>query len=221
MLALRQEPGFSHPSRLHPFGGMAKRLLDIAIAAPALVALSPLLLAAACAVKLQDKGPVFFLQPRIGFDGGVFTLLKFRTMAPDAPARLAQLLRDDPLAAREWAEKQKLSNDPRVTPIGRWLRKLSIDELPQLVNVLLGHMSIVGPRPMLVDQPAAYGPAFDVYCCARSGLTGLWQVSGRNNTTFRARADLDAHYLRAWSPWRDLQLILRTVRVVLRGDGAC
>src|SRR6185312_725015 len=173
MVILQQHLGFTDPSRLHPFGGVAKRLVDIAIAIPALILAAPMLVLVACAVKLHDGGPILFLQPRVGLDGGTFTLVKFRTMAPDSPARLAQLLREDPAAAREWAMTQKLANDPRVTRLGRLLRQSSLDELPQLLNVVLGHMSIVGPRPMLVDQPASYGPVFDAYCTARPGITGL------------------------------------------------
>lgn len=221
MLVLQQHPGFTHPSRLHPFGGAAKRLADIAIALPALILAAPLMAVIACAVKLQDGGSALFLQPRVGLDGGTFTLVKFRTMVPDGPARLAQLLRDDPAAAKEWAEKQKLIDDPRITPLGRFLRRSSLDELPQLLNVLLGHMSLVGPRPMLVDQVACYGPAFDAYCRARPGLTGLWQVSGRNTTSFRARSEMDETYLRRWSMGRDLQLIVRTFGIVFRHEGAC
>lgn len=221
MLILQQHPGFTHPSLQHPFGGAAKRLADIAIALPALILTAPLMLVVAFAVKQQDGGPVLFLQPRVGFDGGTFTLLKFRTMVQDGPARLAQLLRDDPAAAREWSEKQKLTKDPRITPLGRFLRQFSLDELPQLLNVLLGHMSLVGPRPMLLDQAGPYGPVFDAYCTARPGLTGLWQVSGRNQTSFRRRSELDAAYLKRWSIRNDLSLIARTVGVVLRHEGAC
>lgn len=221
MLILEQHPGFTHPSRLHPFGGVAKRLADLAIAVPALIMAAPLMAFVACAVKLQDGGPVLFLQPRVGLDGGTFTLVKFRTMVQDGPSRLAQLLREDPAAAREWAETQKLANDPRVTRLGRFLRRSSLDELPQLLNVVLGHMSIVGPRPMLVDQVAPYGPAFDAYCTARPGITGLWQVSGRNKTSFHRRSELDATYLQHWSIRSDLSLIVRTVGVVLRHEGAC
>jgi exopolysaccharide production protein ExoY len=221
MFIPRQRPGFTHPRFLHPYGGVAKRVADILIAAPALIVAAPLMAVVACAVKLQDGGSVLFLQPRIGLDGGLFTLVKFRTMVADGPARLAQLLRDDPVAAREWAEKQKITNDPRITPLGRFLRRSSLDEVPQLLNVLLGHMSIVGPRPMLVDQAKVYGPAFDAYCTARPGITGLWQVSGRNETSFRTRSELDQRYLQAWSLWKDLGLIMRTVSVVLGHQGAC
>src|SRR6185437_2137288 len=119
MLIAQHHPGFTHPLFLHPFGGGAKRLADIVVAAPALIVAAPLMALIACAVKLQDCGPAFFLQPRVGLDGGVFTLVKFRTMVQDGPARLATLLREDPAAAREWAEKQKITNDPRITAFGR------------------------------------------------------------------------------------------------------
>jgi exopolysaccharide production protein ExoY len=221
VLIPRSHPGFIHPRFLHPFGGVAKRVADIALAAPALLFVAPLLAAVACAVKLQDGGSVFFLQPRIGLGGGTFPMIKFRTMAPDAPQRLAQLLLEDPAAAREWNEKQKLTNDPRITPIGRFLRRSSLDEVPQLLNVVLGHMSLVGPRPMLLDQPGEYGPVFDDYCKARPGLTGLWQVSGRSNTSFRRRSELDERYLRGWSLIGDLFLMVRTVGVLLNQAGAC
>ena len=221
MLMPQHYPGFTHPMFLHPFGGVVKRLADIAIAAPALIVTAPLLAAVACAVKLQDGGPALFMQPRIGLDGGIFTLLKFRTMVQDGPDRLAQLLRENPAAAREWAEKQKITNDPRITPLGRFLRRSSLDELPQLLNVLLGHMSIVGPRPMLVDQPKVYGPAYDAYCRARPGITGLWQVSGRNDILdFERWIDLDLEYARTWSLWVDLRILLKTVVVVLLARGA-
>ena len=221
MFIPRSRPGFTDPRFLHPFGGVAKRVADIALATPALIFAAPLMAAVACAVKLQDGGSVFFLQPRVGLGGGSFPLIKFRTMASDAPERLAQLLRDDPVAAREWKEKQKLINDPRITPVGRFLRRSSLDEVPQLLNVILGHMSLVGPRPMLLDQAGEYGPAFDAYCNARPGLTGLWQVSGRNNTSFRRRSELDERYLRGWSLTRDLSLMVRTVGVLFGQVGAC
>jgi lipopolysaccharide/colanic/teichoic acid biosynthesis glycosyltransferase len=131
------------------------------------------------------------------------------------------LLRDDPEAAQEWSAKQKLTHDPRVTPLGRLLRSTSLDELPQFANVLLGHMSVVGPRPMLPEQVAEYGPGFALYCSARPGITGLWQVSGRNETTFRRRSELDEIYLRSWSLLTDLSLVFRTVKVVAARRGAC
>lgn len=221
MFIPRSRPGFTHPRFLHPFGGTAKRVADIALATPALIFAAPLLAVVALAVKLQDGGSVFFVQPRIGLGGGAFPLIKFRTMAPDAQERLAQLLLEDPAAAREWNEKQKLTNDPRITRIGHFLRRSSLDEVPQLLNVVLGHMSLVGPRPMLLDQAGEYGPVFDAYCSARPGLTGLWQVSGRSNTTFRRRSELDQRYLRGWSLIGDLFLMFRTIGVLFGQVGAC
>jgi exopolysaccharide production protein ExoY len=204
-----------------PFGGVLKRILDVLIALAALIVLAPVMLAVALAVKVQDGGPVLFVQSRVGRGGVEFKFLKYRTMVTDGPALLERLIRDNPELAREWREKQKLVRDPRVTMIGGFLRRSSLDELPQLVNVLLGDMSIVGPRPMLREQVAAYGPVYERYCRARPGITGLWQVSGRNETTFSRRSDLDQAYLRAWSIRGDLFLILRTFDVVLRQRGAC
>jgi exopolysaccharide production protein ExoY len=204
-----------------PFGGAPKRALDLAIAAPALILLSPLMLLIALAIKVQDGGPVFFGQPRVGRDGRLFWCLKFRSMVERAEDQIRSLLLEDPNAAREWREKQKLAKDPRVTPLGRLLRVTSADELPQLVNVLLGDMSIVGPRPILPEQIDDYGAAFARYCTARPGITGLWQVSGRNETTFHRRSEFDETYLRAWNLLADVVLLARTVSVVLRGRGAC
>ena len=204
-----------------PFGGAAKRSLDVLISLAALIWLAPVMLAIALAVKVQDGGPILFCQRRIGRNGDEFLFIKFRTMVVDASALLERLIRTDSEAAREWKEKQKLTRDPRVTLIGGFLRRTSLDELPQLMNVLLGDMSIVGPRPILPEQIEEYGPGFDLYCRARPGLTGLWQVSGRNETTFQRRSELDAIYLQGWNMRCDLSLIIRTFDVVLQQRGAC
>lgn len=204
-----------------PFGGVVKRTLDVFIALAALIILAPVMLAVALAVKVQDGGPILFVQQRVGRGGAEFKFLKYRTMVPHDATFLERLIQDDPELAREWREKQKLTRDPRVTVIGGFLRRSSLDELPQFVNVLVGDMSIVGPRPMLREQIEAYGPAYKRYCRARPGITGLWQVSGRSETTFSRRSDLDRAYLRAWSVRRDLLLILRTFGAVLRQRGAC
>jgi lipopolysaccharide/colanic/teichoic acid biosynthesis glycosyltransferase len=204
-----------------PFGGPLKRAFDLAFALPALIFLAPMLVLLALAVKVQDGGPVFFSQPRIGRDGRLFSCLKFRSMVVRAEDHMQAVLRADPEAAREWREKQKLTKDPRVTPVGRILRATSADELPQLFNVLFGDMSIVGPRPIMPDQIDDYGSGFARYCTARPGITGLWQVSGRNHTTFRRRSEFDQTYLRAWSLVTDLGLVVRTVGVVLQRRGAC
>lgn len=206
---------------LRPFGGRWKRLSDILLATPILLFVAPLMLAVALAIWLQDRGPVFFVQNRVGFGGKPFRCLKFRSMVVDAEARMQALLESDPEAAREWNEKQKLLKDPRVTPLGRWLRKSSFDELPQFLNVLFGDMSVVGPRPILLEQVDAYGPAFQRYCTARPGVTGLWQVSGRNGVSFRGRSELDESYLSTWSPLTDASLVLKTVGVVALQRGAC
>jgi lipopolysaccharide/colanic/teichoic acid biosynthesis glycosyltransferase len=193
----------------------------VLIAPAALIVLAPVMLAVALAVKVQDGGPVLFVQRRVGHGGAEFKFLKYRTMVPDGAALLQRLIQDNPEIAREWRENQKLARDPRVTMIGGFLRRSSLDELPQLVNVLLGDMSIVGPRPMLPEQVEVYGPAYERYCRARPGITGLWQVSGRSETSFSRRSDLDQAYLQAWSVRRDLLLILRTFGAVLRQRGAC
>ncbi|CAN7385624.1 sugar transferase [Phenylobacterium sp. LjRoot225] len=204
-----------------PFGGVVKRALDVLIAPAALIVLAPVMLAVALAVKVQDGGPVLFVQRRVGRGGAEFKFLKYRTMVPDGAALLQRLMQDNPEIAREWRENQKLARDPRVTMIGGFLRRSSLDELPQLVNVVLGDMSIVGPRPMLPEQVEVYGPVYERYCQARPGITGLWQVSGRSETSFSRRSDLDQAYLQAWSIRRDLLLILRTFGAVLRQRGAC
>lgn len=204
-----------------PFGGAPKRAFDVVAATAAIILLIPLMLLVGLAVKLYDGGPIFFIQRRVGHGGREFAFLKFRTMAVDADAQLRRLLEEDPEAAREWAEKQKLSRDPRVTPVGTMLRRTSLDELPQFVNVLVGQMSLVGPRPMMVNQTQAYGPIFGLYCRARPGITGLWQVSGRAETTFRRRAELDAIYLQRWSAIVDLWLMVRTVGALSGQHGAC
>lgn len=204
-----------------PLGGAIKRSLDIVIAVMSLMLLAPVMLAVALAVKTQDGGPVFFVQPRIGFGGVTFSFLKFRTMVVDGAAMLERLIETNSEIAREWREKQKLARDPRVTLVGGFLRRTSLDELPQFVNVLLGDMSIVGPRPMLREQIERYGSAYELYCRARPGITGLWQVSGRNDTTFLRRSELDAVYLKEWNVLRDIVLILRTFSVVLYQRGAC
>ncbi|WP_341486489.1 sugar transferase [Pararhizobium sp. A13] len=165
----------------------------------------------------RDGGPVFFCQPRVGKGGRLFNLWKLRTMAPDAEQRLQAHLAADPSARAEWETMQKLRNDPRITRLGKCLRKYSIDELPQLLNVLIGDMSLVGPRPMLPEQRQHYpGTA---YFDMRPGLTGLWQISERNGCTFTERALHDARYSSIMSFSTDLWILMRTPAVVLKGTG--
>ncbi len=194
--------------------GLAKRFLDIAIAASALVFLAPLLLLVAIAVRMGG-GPVFYTQKRIGRGGRAFSMIKFRTMRTDADAVLQSVLDSDPAARAEWAAFQKLKNDPRITRIGRYLRISSIDELPQLVNVLIGDMSIVGQRPILLNQRDAFGVHIAGYERARPGITGLWQVRGRNSLSFEQRAIMGSEYVSRWSLLLDIKLILLTIPAIL------
>ena len=171
-------------------------------------------------VRWSSPGPVFYGQRRIGRGGREFTAWKFRSMVADADAQLASYLERHPELRAEWERAHKLKDDPRVTWIGRWLRRTSLDELPQLWNILSGEMSLVGPRPIVEDEVAKYGARFGLYQKVRPGLSGLWQVSGRNDTTYAERVALDCYYVRNWSPWLDLVILARTVRVVVLGKGA-
>lgn len=205
-----------HASVVSPF----KRVIDVSLALVGLVFAAPLMLLTALIIKLFDRGTVIFAQTRIGLNGETFKCYKFRTMAMDADKQLQELLARDPEARREWSETRKLKNDPRITPLGKFLRKSSIDELPQLWNVLMGEMSLVGPRPIVHDEIAKYGPYFKSYSAVRPGLTGLWQVNGRSNTAFDARIKLDEDYAENWSVMRDVKLIALTVPALLFSRGA-
>jgi undecaprenyl-phosphate galactose phosphotransferase len=206
-----------------PRGRVVERSCKLAIdcvgSAAALIILAPLLLLIAMLVKL-DGGPVLFGHTRIGRGGRSFKCLKFRSMVPDSQTVLARVLRDDPAAAAEWAQSFKLRRDPRVTRIGRVLRASSLDELPQLLNIIRLDMSLVGPRPIVAAEAARYGRDIVHYEAVRPGLTGLWQISGRSDTSYEERVRLDTEYVRAWSIWRDITIIVRTVPAVLRSRGA-
>jgi exopolysaccharide production protein ExoY len=199
----------------------AVRILDIAIASCALVFLGPLLLVVAGLVYLVDPGPVFFAHRRLGQNGRPFPCFKFRTMVVDAEQRLKQLLMTSNEAREEWARDFKLRRDPRITPIGNFLRKSSIDELPQLINVLRGEMSIVGPRPIVEGEIERYGRYYAHYSAVKPGLTGLWQVSGRNDVSYRRRVALDVSYARNKSLGLDLRILVMTVPAVLLAKGSC
>ena len=205
---------------LDPMCLLQKRILDLTIATLTGLVLSPLLLLIAAAIKLTSRGPVLFQHERIGRGGRRLGVYKFRTMVPDANERLEACLAKNPELRQEWERTQKLKNDPRVTPIGNFLRRYSLDELPQLWNVLRGEMSLVGPRPIVDDEVHKYGDAFELYKRVTPGVTGLWQVSGRNNTTYERRVDLDAYYVRNWSIWLEMDILIRTTSVVVGGDGA-
>lgn len=169
----------------------------------------------------RDGGPALFRHPRVGLGGVTFSCFKFRSMVIDADARLARLLASDPVAAAEWETRRKLPRDPRITRIGAFLRRTSLDELPQLLNVLRGEMSLVGPRPVVREElDQHYGPATEAYCRTRPGLTGLWQVSGRSDTTYAERVQLDTRYVNEWSLALDLWILLRTIPAVLQRRGA-
>jgi exopolysaccharide production protein ExoY len=198
-----------------PIGGPLKRTLDVAIASAALVLLLPLFALIACLVKASDGGPIFYGHSRLGHGRRSFRCLKFRTMVMNADIVLADHLRRSKAAADEWAATRKLKSDPRITRVGATLRKLSIDELPQLINILRGEMSIVGPRPIVADEIPMYGDAIGSYFSARPGLTGAWQVNGRSETSYARRVTLDRGYVENWSVWTDLRIVFKTIPVVL------
>ena len=196
-----------------------KRLADLLLAVAGLLVLSPLLLALAVLIKLDSPGPVFFRQERLGMQGRCFPILKFRSMFTDAEARLRELLAESPDLRAEYRRYHKLQEDPRVTPLGRMLRTYSLDELPQLVNVLLGHLSLVGPRAFLPSELHAMDGLERAVLQSRPGITGLWQVSGRNRLPFAERLTLDIHYAQNWTPWLDLYILAKTLPVVICGEG--
>ena len=196
-----------------------KRAFDVAAASAALLLLGPLMVVIATLVR-RDGGPALYAHGRIGLHGRRFRCLKFRTMVSDADRVLEAHLAVSSEAAEEWARDRKLRDDPRLTPLGRFLRKNSIDELPQLINVLKGGMSLVGPRPIVESEQAFYGDDLGYYLQVRPGITGLWQVSGRNNVCYARRVALDGWYVRNWSLWHDIAILCGTVPAVLRREGA-
>ncbi len=200
------------------YGRGGKRLLDILIAGLLLVLFSPLI-GLLMLVVSHDGGPALFRHRRIGRDGRPFGCLKIRSMVVNAEQRLADILRSDPDAAQEWAETHKLTHDPRTTALGRFLRKTSLDELPQLWNVIQGDMSLVGPRPIVQDEVSRYGAAFGHYTSVRPGITGLWQVSGRNDLSYAERVALDVDYTRSQTLARDLRILVMTAWSVLNRTG--
>lgn len=202
---------------LHEF---SCRALDLVVATCALIALAPLLVLAALAVAMERRGPIFFAHKRIGREGRQFDVYKFRSMAVDGERLLQEHLAADPQARAEWEADHKLREDPRITHLGKLLRSSSIDELPQLFNVLRGDMSIVGPRPIVVEEVSRYGEFFAAYCSVRPGITGIWQVSGRNNISYQRRVDMDALYARRKSVFLDLRIMFMTVPAVLMRRGS-
>jgi lipopolysaccharide/colanic/teichoic acid biosynthesis glycosyltransferase len=207
------------PRRLSTVERAAKRAIDIVGALAFFVLLGPLYLLVALGVRLSMGSPVHFGQVRLGAGGQRFRFYKFRSMVRNSETVLDEFLSRNDMARTEWDTFQKLDKDPRITPVGNFIRKLSLDELPQFWNVLKGDMSLVGPRPCMERQRSLYGRDWDHYCAMRPGITGLWQVSGRNRLPYAARVQLDAYYVTHWSLWLDIKILLKTFVVVSTGDG--
>lgn len=198
----------------------SKTMIEVILASVIIPCIFPLCLAIAALIKLTTKGPVLYRARRIGQNGKTIKVLKFRTMYQDADARLEKILEEDPEKKKEWEEKFKLKDDPRITPIGKFLRKTSLDELPQFWNVLCGEMAIIGPRPIVKKEIHYYGKNFKAFTKVKPGITGLWQVSGRSNTSYKSRVNLDMYYVNNWSIWMDYFIFLKTIKEVLMRNGA-
>jgi Undecaprenyl-phosphate galactose phosphotransferase WbaP len=205
---------------LQPTAQLAKRILDLTLT----LAFSPFVMltiaVAAALVRLESRGPILLANERVGMGGRKFKAWKLRSMVVNGDEVLCSHFEQHPEDLPQWQATQKLKNDPRVTRIGKIIRKASIDELPQLWNVLIGEMSLVGPRPMFENQVPLYGGAFASYKRVRLGITGLWQISGRNHLTFSQRASLDCYTIQNWSVWMDIYILARTISVVLTANGA-
>lgn len=197
-----------------------KRFLDILICTLAMPVALPLGFILALIILLDSKGAPIYRQQRIGKNGEPFMLYKFRTMIPNADTVLQTYIENDPELAREWQQTQKLKNDPRLTRAGQFLRKTSLDELPQVFNILRGNMTLVGPRPIVENERSKYGRYFEEYCEVRPGLTGLWQTSGRNDTTYSQRVAYDHYYINHWSLALDMWILAKTIPVAFSGRGA-
>ena len=199
-----------------------KRVFDVIFSLFAIFITLPLMIPIALLIKLTDRGPIFYKQRRVGYKGKEFYIYKFRSMYPDADKRLKEILEKDPKAREEWETTFKLKNDPRVTPIGRFLRKTSLDELPQFFNVLKGDMSVVGPRPVVKEElEKFYKDKAKYYLSVKPGVTGYWQVEGRSNIEdYKKRVEMDVWYVKNRSIWLDIKIILKTIWVMLTGKGA-
>ena len=208
-----------HNNLKRPGAKIIKRVFDLFLCSIGLVILTPVVLFISLLVKL-DGGPLFFGQERIGTGGNRFTCWKFRSMQMDADTRLRELLTSDKSARQEWERDHKLKNDPRITRVGAFIRKTSLDEIPQFWNVIRNEMSLIGPRPIVDAEIIKYGSDFDYYSEAKPGITGLWQISGRNNTDYDERVALDVWYVRNWSPWLDVVIGIKTIPILIFGVGA-
>ena len=199
---------------------IAKRIIDIFIILVFLPLLIPLFLILMFLTKITSKGPIFYGHKRVGKNGKEFKCWKFRSMCIDADKKLAEILANNPEMQAEWEKERKFTNDPRVTKFGKFLRKTSLDELPQLINILVGQMSFVGPRPVTEPELEKYGPYKDYVLSVTPGLSGMWQTSGRSDTEYEERIALDTSYIQNWSIWLDIWILIKTVYVVLKGRGA-
>ncbi len=204
----------------HRLPQLLKRGFDLVTGISGALLLLPVFVILYALVRSTSRGPVFYGQKRIGFGRGGFTAWKFRTMVQNADEVLESYLKRDPELRAQWRRDHKLKNDPRVTRVGKFLRKTSLDELPQIWNVLRGEMSLVGPRPIVQAEIPKYGKRFELYCKVRPGITGMWQISGRNDTSYEERVKFDEYYVRNWSVWLDLYILVRTVKTVLLTEGA-
>jgi Undecaprenyl-phosphate galactose phosphotransferase WbaP len=205
---------------LLPIPRFTKRAIDLLAVALTVPAVVLAILVVGLLVRLESPGPIFYAHRRIGRGHSNFRIWKIRTMQVNGDKLLQDALAKDEALREEWLRDRKLRCDPRVTRVGKFLRKTSLDELPQFWNVLRGEMSLVGPRPIVEEEIPAYGQNFSLYCRVTPGLTGLWQVSGRNEVTRSDRVRLDSYYVRNWSPWLDLNILARTARAVITGQGA-
>ncbi|MDR2943088.1 MAG: undecaprenyl-phosphate galactose phosphotransferase WbaP [Treponema sp.] len=209
----------SHKFKLN-FNRGIKRTMDILFVLIGGIIILPFLLLIALLIKITSPGPVMYKHKRLGLNGKPFYTYKFRTMKKDAEQQLERILESDPVIREEWEKNRKIKNDPRITVVGKILRRISFDEFPQLINIIKGEMSLVGPRPVVNDEIEKYGDDFDRVFSIKPGLTGLWQVSGRSDTNYRDRISYDTYYLQSWSVWLDLWIILKTFGSIIIGKGA-
>ena len=203
-----------------PMDRWTKKIFECVISFFAVITLFPLFLVLAVLVKCSSRGPIIYRARRLGVNGKPIEVWKFRTMYEDADQRLNSLLAENPELKKEWNDNFKLKKDPRITPLGKILRKTSLDELPQFVNVLRGEMAVIGPRPIVEEEIAYYGDNYEIFARVKPGITGIWQVSGRSETTYERRVELDMYYINNWSIWLDYFIFLKTIKEVLICHGA-
>ena len=220
VVELRESREITPAMRKRKISRALKRVFDLGLGSLMLLVFGPLILLFAILVRMQDGEKAIFSQDRYGLNGKTFKCLKLRSMVPDAKERLEEILATNPDLKKEWDETQKLIDDPRVTKLGRFIRKTSIDELPQLINVLRGDMSLIGPRPIVANEVEKYGDAFKYYSSVKPGITGLWQIKGRSDTSYPERVALDVEYAQTFSFLGDIKICLITVPVLLGRKGA-